>query len=177
MSSTALRCSKCGSENLAATPFCPNCGTAASAIQAPPVSPPPPPPPGATADIRPWYKKKRWIIGGGLVILMIIGAAAGDSSSSGGGSSSSSSDQKYAAFEMCKDFVKDRLKAPSTATFRNFFQDDGEVSVSGYGDGPYTVMSTVDSQNGFGAKIRSSFSCTVTNTSGDNWRLNSISIE
>ena len=169
---TVVTCSKCGRANEAATPFCAYCGTAATVV-APPQSPPPPP--GAPADIRPWYKKKRWIIGGSLGILMVIGAVAGDNSGSGGGSSSS--DQKYAAFDICKSFVKDRLKAPSTAKFRNFFQDDGEVSVSGYGDGPYTVISSVDSQNGFGAQIRSSFTCTVTNTSGDSWHLDSISID
>lgn len=172
---TALTCENCGRSNTAATPFCAYCGTPAPV----PATSPPPPPPGHV-DIRPWYKKKRWIFSIAAVTMVIWGAASGDSGgtgSSGGSSSSSSSDQKYAAFEMCKSFVKDRLKAPSTAKFRNYFEDDGEVRVSGFGDGPYIVISTVDSQNGFGAQIRGTFTCSVTNSSGDNWRLNSISVD
>lgn len=79
------------------------------------------------------------------------------------------------AFDACKGFVKSQLKAPSTAKFRNFYEKDGEVLVTGTGDGPYTVTSTVDSQNSFGAKLRSSFTCTVTLT-GSTWGLDDISI-
>ena len=38
------------------------------------------------------------------------------------------------------------------------------------------ACSTVDSENGFGAKIRSSFVCTVTHTGGDSWHLDDISL-
>jgi len=109
-----------------------------------------------------------------LGVLVVIGIFTG--SSTGGAGTGSGSDQKLTAFDMCKDFVKDRLKAPSSAKFRNFFQDDGEVVVDGSGSGPYTVVSSVDSQNGFGAQLRTDFTCRVTNTSGDNWRLDSISL-
>lgn len=95
----------------------------------------------------------------------------------GGGGGTSASDQEHTAFEMCKKFVKDRLKAPESATFRNFFQDDGEVSVTGSGNGPYVVTSSVDSENSFGAKLRANFRCTVTNTSGNNWHLDDIFID
>lgn len=80
------------------------------------------------------------------------------------------------AFNICKEFVEDRLKAPSTAVFRNYFEDDGEVTVTGSGSGPYTVRSSVDSQNGFGAMLRSDFVCTVENTSGDSWHLIDLTI-
>lgn len=83
---------------------------------------------------------------------------------------------EVSAFEVCKDFVKDRLKSPGSATFRNQFEDDGEVVVTGSGRGPYTIVSTVDSENSFGASLRSRFTCTVTNTDGDNWKLNDINI-
>lgn len=75
---------------------------------------------------------------------------------------------------MCKDFVKDRLKSPSSAKFRNFYEDDGEVLVEGSGP-QFKVVSTVDSQNGFGAMLRSSFVCTVTDR-GDTWHLDGLSI-
>ena len=86
-----------------------------------------------------------------------------------------STDLEFEAFEICKDFVKRRLKAPSTAKFRNFFEEDGEVRVTGSGNGPYTVMSTVDAQNAFGAPLRNNFICTVT-LSGSTWMLDDISI-
>lgn len=79
------------------------------------------------------------------------------------------------AFEICKGFVKDRLKAPSTAKFRNFYEDDGEVLVTGFGNGPYEVVSTVDAENSFGGKLRNRFTCSIT-LSGGTWTLNDISI-
>lgn len=60
--------------------------------------------------------------------------------------------------------------------FRNFFQDDGEVVVAGTGSGPFTVRSTVDSQNGFGAMLRSSFVCTVTIVDDKTVRLVDVTI-
>lgn len=96
--------------------------------------------------------------------LVVGGAACGDVDSDEGPTD-------YSAFEICKKFVKDRLKSPGSASFRNFFEDDGEVSVSGFGDGPYKVISTVDSENGFGALIRTDFVCEVKHTGDGNWRL------
>lgn len=80
------------------------------------------------------------------------------------------------AFDICKDFVKRRLKAPSTAKFRNPYQDDGEVVITGSDNGPFTVRSSVDSENAFGAKLRSNFTCVVT-LNGDTWKLDNISID
>lgn len=115
----------------------------------------------------------------GMMLMAVAGSAmsAEEGTGAGDGTDTASDASPGMAFEMCKDFVKDRLKAPSTATFRNFYQDDGEVSATGFGDGPYRIVSTVDSENGFGAKIRSTFSCTVSHTGGGNWRLSAISVD
>jgi hypothetical protein len=88
----------------------------------------------------------------------------------------STDDRRYAAFEVCKDFVRDRLVSPGSAVFRNYFEDDGEVIVAGSGPGPYTVRSTVDSQNGFGALLRTEFLCTVRPAGGDRWTLDDLTI-
>lgn len=80
-------------------------------------------------------------------------------------------EQRYGAFDVCTKFVKDRLKAPSTAKFRNFFEKDGEVVVTSTDGVTFVVASTVDAQNSFGAMLRTSFVCTVINTGGSNWRL------
>lgn len=90
------------------------------------------------------------------------------------GSAGKPSDKDLGAFEVCKGFVRDRLKSPSSATWRDPFGD--QVSFSGSGEGPYTVAASVDSQNGFGAKLRSSYVCTVTNTYGDRWHLVDLTV-
>jgi hypothetical protein len=84
-------------------------------------------------------------------------------------------DRKLDAFTACKNFVKSRLKAPASAKFRNPNENDGEVQIAGSGTGPYVVASTVDSQNSFGALLRSDFTCKVTLVGGS-WRLDDIAV-
>jgi hypothetical protein len=59
-----------------------------------------------------------------------------------------------ADLELCQEAVANRLKAPATAEFSDFQQEelDGRLTV---------VRGVVDAENGFGAKIRSSFKCHV----------------
>jgi hypothetical protein len=73
------------------------------------------------------------------------------------------------AFDVCKQFVSDRLKAPSGATWRDPTGD--KVTYSGSDDGPWSVAASVDSENSFGAKLRSTYICTVLHKSGDDWSL------
>ena len=61
-----------------------------------------------------------------------------------------------AAYAACVTAVTDRLKAPATAEFAGI--DDVEVTKDG---GNYTISGAVDSENGFGALIRSSWMCDV----------------
>jgi hypothetical protein len=102
----------------------------------------------------------RWLI---VVALLVAGACSSDETDAEA--------DKLSAFNVCQDFVEDRLKAPGTASYPNFFEDDGEVVVTGSGDGPYTVRSHVDAENSFGAELRLPFTCEVRKGSGDNWRL------
>lgn len=75
-----------------------------------------------------------------------------------------SGDAKRACQE---DFIPKRLKAPATAEF-------SDVTVATAGE-TYTVTGSVDSQNSFGAQIRSSFTC-VMHSSGDRWVLDSANV-
>jgi hypothetical protein len=84
-------------------------------------------------------------------------------------------DEDWGAFNVCTQFVEQRLKAPGTAKFRNFYQDDGEVTVTQAGD-VFTVVSSVDSENGFGASLRTEFTCTVTSLGGGNWQLEGLDL-
>lgn len=54
----------------------------------------------------------------------------------------------------CHELVSKRLKAPSTAKFGN----ENETQSGG----TWKATGTVDSQNGFGAMIRGSYTCTMT---------------
>lgn len=58
------------------------------------------------------------------------------------------------AIEECKNLVKNRLKAPATASFTNISVEDLDEKTS-------NIDGDVDAENSFGAKIRSSFSCQV----------------
>lgn len=73
---------------------------------------------------------------------------------------------------MCKRFVRERLKAPSTATWRNPLGD--QVTYTGSTGGPVTVSASVDSENSFGAKLRSTYVCTVRPVGDSTWRLESL---
>jgi hypothetical protein len=72
------------------------------------------------------------------------------------------------AKRACEEqFIPPYLKAPASAKF------SGDTVVS---DGTtYKVAGSVDSQNSFGALIRSSFTCTM-HSSGDTWVLDSASV-
>lgn len=70
---------------------------------------------------------------------------------------------------VCKRFMNERLKAPSTAKFQNILDAD----VTNQGD-TYTIKSYVDAQNSFGATIRTRYVCVVRYTGSDTWRLESL---
>lgn len=91
------------------------------------------------------------------------------------GGHQSGSDRRYAAFTICTDLVHDRL-VPERAVFRDYFQDHGEVSVSGTGTGPFTVRSTVESGSAVGSLHRSRFVCTVHTADGEHWALDELTI-
>jgi hypothetical protein len=69
------------------------------------------------------------------------------------------------AYDVCKDFVKERLKAPRSAKFPNFYNDRDEILVI-ENESIYTIKSTVDAENSFGASLRSRFRCQVRDENG-----------
>ena len=74
-------------------------------------------------------------------------------------SSSSTETNKMLAYNYAEDFVKQRLKSPSTAEFPGLFEKADHITE--LGNDEYLISSWVDSQNGFGAMIRSKFSCKI----------------
>jgi len=74
---------------------------------------------------------------------------------------------KYAAYVMCQEFVKDRLRAPATADFpvlseARWSKSDGDR---------WRFEAHVDAQNAFGAVIRTRFHCVVKYAGENKWQL------
>lgn len=88
----------------------------------------------------------------------------------------SESGRSSMAYIQCREFVKNRLKLPGSADFPYLEYGATEISSK-----HFVVQSYVDSQNEFGAKIRSNFYCEVLwNGASDsdqrNWNLISLVI-
>lgn len=76
------------------------------------------------------------------------------------------------AYFASQEFVKDKLKAPSTAKFPWY----SEVVVTDLGGGRFRVSAYVDAQNSFGAQIRTRYTCVLKGADELNWTLESISM-
>lgn len=99
------------------------------------------------------------------IVALVIGlpAACTAALSLGGGGGDNWSPTPAEARSVCEGWVKDKLKSPATADFT-----DGATTGSG---GTYTVGGEVDSQNSFGALVRSSWSCDVRyDSAAGEWR-------
>lgn len=93
-----------------------------------------------------------------------------------GDSSTSSKPSETLAFIQCQDFVKERLRAPATADFPSLDRTSWDMS-----DNTWVVKSYVDSQNGFGAMLRSNWHCKVQYVGNDplsrsSWKLLALEI-
>ncbi len=83
---------------------------------------------------------------------------------------------KLDAYIMSQEFVKRRLKAPSTARFPRF--NDSDVIVTFSADtSKFTVLAWVEAQNAFGVFLRSSYLCSLWPTGGDNWKSDSVILD
>jgi hypothetical protein len=115
---------------------------------------------------------------GGVAVLAVGGIGAGIALGGGQarttGGSGDDDVARAVAYDMCKDFVRTRLKAPATARFPDYWRG-GEVVVGGAGPS-YTVRAHVDSENSFGALLRTRFTCDVMQD-GDKWTLNSLDLD
>lgn len=97
-----------------------------------------------------------FLIIGGLflwMILMFNMCSSEDYGSSVSNYDKTEYNQKHDAPLNARGFVKQRLKSPSTAKF----PPTNTATVSKTPNGTYIVSSYVDSQNGFGATIRTNW--------------------
>lgn len=124
--------------------------------------------------------------GSGSILLFVIFClylAGGDSSSGPSGSGGYSSDKEVGAWIAAQGFVSDRLKSPSSADFGSglgyALSDDYQSSdtvVTNLGGGRYRIDAWVEAQNGFGATIRTPFSCEVQETGAGHFQCNELYI-
>jgi len=108
-----------------------------------------------------------------IAIMALCGLAALASSLNSDSSSRPDVGDDTEAWVMCKQFVEDALKAPSTAEFQNSYDSD----ITEVGDQRWRVIDQVDAENSFGAMLRSEYDCTVEYRGDDQWRLISLDIE
>ncbi len=83
--------------------------------------------------------------------------------------------QETTAFVMCQNPVETQLRAPSTAEFP-YITAPG-VSAVHLGDGVYRVHGFVDAQNGFGAMLRTSWTCEIAENADQTWSLRNLEID
>lgn len=83
---------------------------------------------------------------------------------------------KVSAWVMAQDFVKKRLVSPGSADFGGWLDQIADDCVTDLGEGEYIIKGWVDSQNKFGAKLRSHFTCRLKYVGNDKWQCESMDL-
>lgn len=73
------------------------------------------------------------------------------------------SNEDYQIVLASQNYVKERLKSPSTAEFPNPYS----VILTATNYGHYIITSYVDAQNGFGASLRENYECEIVYNGSD----------
>ncbi len=105
-----------------------------------------------------------------FIIYCMVSIFANNSSKTS--SKNSSTDYKLEAYIMSQEFIEKELKAPATAEFPSYHK----ISVV-QTDNRYKVKAYVDSENSFGAKIRTNYYITLERNSDESWTKISCEIE
>jgi hypothetical protein len=102
-------------------------------------------------------KRRNWII---AIVVFVVLCIIGNHNNNGG-NSANGGNAKYEIYYMAKKYVKNQLKAPSSAKFPSF----NDISVVDLGNNVYKVDAYVDAQNSFGTMVRSYYTITASNNS------------
>ena len=85
---------------------------------------------------------------------------------------------KIGAYVMIQEFVEKRLVSPSSAEFPDALDGfDHDKNIDYLGDQTYVIRSYVDSENAFGASLRTQFTGKIKQTSKDKWQLLELNLK
>lgn len=87
-------------------------------------------------------------------------------------SSSDKEPSKLDAYVISQQFVRQQLKAPSSAQFPVYNKD----MVITNDNKRFKVKSHVEAKNSFGATVRNKYVCIVTHIEKDQWELNNLQL-
>jgi hypothetical protein len=138
-----VKCKVCGKDVASSAGTCPHCGVSYPAQK---------------------MTRAAWILVLGLFLILGWCAMNSNTPEKKEERAQSHCDDKWAAYSMSQEFVKKSLKAPSSAEFPRM--EDSEVTVDYLGDCTHEVHAYVDSQNSFGAKLRSRYTVQLKNERG-----------
>lgn len=103
----------------------------------------------------------------GALVLLIGCAVVAVLCSQSNKNTASQKPTEMDACYMAQQFVQENLRAPSTAKFPSCY----DVSVTTLSATQYSISSYVDSENGFGAMLRTGYTAKVEYVGDDKWNL------
>lgn len=130
-------------------------------------------------DQTPTKQKTKWtllkvlaVAIGGCFLISVFAAVINPSSGTSASDAPSTYEYQLSARAFSESYIERLLKAPSTAEFCR-------GSATDLGDNRWRVVSCVDSQNSYGAMIRSDWETTLLYSGGDvadanNWKLEKV---
>ncbi len=101
-----------------------------------------------------------------VALLALAGCGGGGTAQP---AASASFDPKPSLIAACHREVEARLKSPGSAKYSAEIPEQKTENV-------WTVLGTVDSENGFGALLRTSFLCDAIHDGGEKWRINDVTL-
>jgi type II secretory pathway pseudopilin PulG/ribosomal protein L40E len=172
-------CDQCGALNATTARFCQQCGARLpwaapepappSVAAAPPASKPPPAPTPPPFGQGPLTARQALLVVVAVVGFILYVALTSNSPErerqraqenaalEAGMKQREGEDKKRAAFVIAQQAVEEKLKSPASAQFPTL----SESEVVDQGSDTYSILSYVDSQNGFGALIRVKWAAVV----------------
>lgn len=118
----------------------------------------------ASIQQKSWFGR-RWpaLLGVAIVVAIFAGCTSIGTMMSDDSPQEKAGPTQYDAKYFCEQFVEDKLKAPSTAKFRN--------EIAGGSGSRWTVSGVVESQNSFGGMVQNAYHCSLTYAAtDDSWR-------
>ncbi len=114
-----------------------------------------------------------------VVAFIVMGYAISHSGSNTSSSTSQPKDESLMAYIQAQDYVKRNLKSPSSAKFPVVAPKEG---VDSQNSNVYDIGAYVDSQNSFGAMLRSQWAAQIVYKGGDdadpkNWEITRLDID